>query len=311
MRYELLLILLGVSVVLALASVTGLVLRVSAQGTAIIAIQNLNTRVKAWWWIVFVLASAFLSGRIALIALFAGISFIALREFLAVTSAQAADRRTVIACFVIILPAQYGLVAMGRYDWFAGCIPFVSFIILPVLTALTGDTRNYLARTSQLLFGVVICVYCISHIPALLILHIAGYEGRQDLLMLFLIVVTQASDVLQYLWGRLFGRHKVAPQLSPSKTVEGLIGGMASATALGFGLWWMTPFSVVQSGAIAFLIVLPGFLGGLVMSAIKRDRGLKDWSRFIPGHGGILDRMDSLCFSAPLFFHLIRIFFAG
>ena len=137
-------------------------------------------------------------------------------------------------------------------------------------------------------------------------LEIPGYEGRNLLLIAFLVVVVQMSDVLQYVCGKLFGRRKIAPTLSPSKTVEGFVGGILSATALGAGLWWMTPFHPWQAALLALAITLMGFLGGLVMSAIKRDRGVKDWGWIIEGHGGILDRLDSVTFAAPIFFHLVR-----
>ena len=154
------------------------------------------------------------------------------------------------------------------------------------------------------------CVYCLSHVPALLTLHIPGYRGRSALLVVFLILIAQASDVLQYIWGKLLGKHKIAPAVSPSKTVEGFVGGVVSATLLGAALWRITPFSPLQAGAMALMITLVGFLGGLVMSAIKRDRGIKDWGQLLEGHGGILDRLDSVCFSAPIFFHVTRYYFA-
>jgi phosphatidate cytidylyltransferase len=150
------------------------------------------------------------------------------------------------------------------------------------------------------------CVYCLSHVPALLTLNIPDYEGRQLLLVAFLVFVVQGSDVLQYVWGKLFGKNKIAPTLSPSKTVEGFLGGALSATALGAALWWITPFTVLQAAAMGLVITLMGFFGGLVMSAIKRDRGVKDWGTLIEGHGGMLDRLDSVVFAAPIFFHLIR-----
>ena len=154
----------------------------------------------------------------------------------------------------------------------------------------------------------MVCVYCISHVPALLMLTIPGCD--LTLLIVFLILVAEASDVLQYVWGKLLGRHKIAPHVSPSKTVEGFVGGVLSATALGTGLWWMTPFHPWQAALFSLLITMTGFLGGLVMSAIKRDRGVKDWGHLIEGHGGMLDRLDSVCFAAPIFFHLTRFFFS-
>jgi phosphatidate cytidylyltransferase len=140
-------------------------------------------------------------------------------------------------------------------------------------------------------------------------LEIPGYQGRNVLLIAFLIIVVQMSDVLQYVWGKLFGRTKIAPELSPSKTVEGFVGGVLSACVLGAALWWITPFAVWEAALMALAITLMGFLGGLVMSAIKRDRGVKDWGHLIEGHGGMLDRVDSVCFAAPIFFHLTRYFF--
>ena len=157
--------------------------------------------------------------------------------------------------------------------------------------------------------GLMITVYCLSHAPALLMLELPGYEGENAKLLLFLVVVVQLSDVLQYVWGKLLGRHKIAPDVSPNKTVEGFVGGVLSATAIGAGLWWATPFGPWEAAGFAFLICLFGFAGGLVASAIKRDRGVKDFSSLIAGHGGILDRIDSLCFAAPLFFHLVRYFY--
>jgi phosphatidate cytidylyltransferase len=303
MRNELLLILGTIGAFLTLASLAGFLLSVRG-GARIALVENLNARINTWWWIVLVLGTAVLTGRAIVIALFAAISFIALREFLTLTAVQAGDRRAVVATFLVIVPVQYVLVALGRYDWFAGFLPLFGLLLVPILTVLAGDVRNYLARTAELLWGLVMCVYCISHVPALLMLRLAGDRDRPVLLMLFLIVIAQASDVLQYTWGKLIGRRKIVPEISPSKTVGGTIGGIVSATALGASLSWMTPFTVVQAGVMALLIALAGFLGGLVMSAIKRDRGVKDWSRLMPGHGGILDRVDSICFSAPMFFYL-------
>jgi len=143
-------------------------------------------------------------------------------------------------------------------------------------------------------------------VPALISLNIPGYEGRNVLLIAFLVIVVQISDVLQYVWGKLLGRTRIAPTLSPSKTVEGFVGGALSATLIGAGLSWMTPFTPAQAAFLSLVIVMMGFFGGLVMSAIKRDRGVKDWGHLIAGHGGFIDRLDSVVFSAPIFFHLVR-----
>jgi phosphatidate cytidylyltransferase len=156
----------------------------------------------------------------------------------------------------------------------------------------------------------MVCVYCVSHAPALLVLDIPGYREQNAKLLFFLVLVVQISDVLQYVWGKTLGRHKIAPHVSPNKTVEGFVGGILSATAVGTALWWATPFKPLQAAGMSLVITLMGFAGGLVMSAIKRDRGVKDYGTLIEGHGGVMDRIDSICFAAPIFFHLTRHYFA-
>jgi len=208
-----------------------------------------------------------------------------------------------------ILPLQYWLIYQGSSVLFTTFIPVYAFLFMPIAASLSGDSRYFLARAATAQWAVMIAVYCISHIPALLNLHIPGYP-HNILLPLFLVAVVQAGDVLQYIWGKLFGRKKIMPTLSPSKTVIGTVGGVCSAALLGGALSAITPFTAAEAVAIAFIVNVMGFFGGLVMSAIKRDRGVKDWGHLIEGHGGMLDRMDSLCFAAPVFFHCVQYFWA-
>lgn len=175
------------------------------------------------------------------------------------------------------------------------------------LTAL----REYVARplTHRAItwgIGVVICVVCIAFIPALLTLRLSNHEGSNALLVAYLILVTQISDVSQYIWGKLLGKHRIVPRISPSKTIEGFIGGVLTATLVGAALWWITPFSPSQAAGVSLLLTLLGFAGGLIMSAQKRARGIKDWGTLIAGHGGVLDRLDSLWLSAPAFYAILR-----
>lgn len=193
------------------------------------------------------------------------------------------------------------------YGMFSIFIPVYGFLLLPILASLGGETARFLERTSKIQWAVMISVFCLSHVPALMNLRIEGYDTN-ILLLVFLIGVVQASDVLQYIWGKLFGKRKILPALSPSKTVVGTVGGIASASLLAVALYPLTPFTPWQAGLIGLLICSMGFLGGLVMSAIKRDRGVKDWGNLIQGHGGMLDRVDSICFAAPVFFHVVRYF---
>lgn len=298
----------GVLAVLVLASLVTAMLRWRvAHGAPHAVIDNLAARVSAWWWMVGVLGVAFAMGRAAIVVLFYFLSFYALREFITITTTRRGDHRAIVAAFFFFLPCQYVLVYTGWYGLFSIFIPVYAFLFLPILSALQSETKRFLERCAEVQWAVMVCVFCISHVPALLTLPIPGFEDRNLLLIAFLVIVVQGSDVLQYVWGKLIGKRKIAPQLSPSKTVGGFVGGVASATALGASLWWITPYgSPWKAGLIALAIALMGFLGGLVMSAIKRDRGIKDWGHMIEGHGGMLDRLDSVVFAAPIFFHITR-----
>ena len=183
-------------------------------------------------------------------------------------------------------------------------IPVYAFIFIPFRRVLTGATKNFLANTSRIQWALLICVYAVSHMPMILALPIRDYAGENAKLLFFFVLTVQLSDVLQYVWGKTCGKHPVAPHVSPHKTWEGTVGGIASAVLVSTLLWWATPFNPWQAAAMALLICLAGFFGGLVLSAIKRDLGAKDWGGSIAGHGGFLDRIDSLCFAAPLFFHI-------
>ena len=302
----------GIGALLVVASLIGYVMhrRVKTEsGRAVI--DNMNLRIRAWWVMVAVFAFAFLLGRVATLVLFALVSFLALREFLTLTPTRLGDHRALSLAFLVVIPAQYWLIGAEWYGLFSIFIPVYGFVLLPSLSALGEETENFLERSAKIQWGIMVAIYCISHVPALLMLRIPGYEGQNALLIFYLMLIVQMSDVLQYVFGKLFGKHKIAPVVSPSKTVEGLVGGAAAATGLGAAMWWITPFSPLQAAGMALVIVLMGFLGGLVLSAVKRSLGAKDWGTMIRGHGGMLDRMDSVSFAAPVFFHLTRYFFAG
>jgi phosphatidate cytidylyltransferase len=300
----------GVIALLLVASVIGFVLSRTVRGDGAKAtVANLNARIRAWWVMVLVFTFAIAAGRIVTIILFGLTSFLALREFITLTPTRLGDHRTLFWAFFIVTPLQYYLVAADWYGLQIILIPVYAFLLLPVRSAAAGDCENFLARTAEIQWGLMICVYCVSFAPALLALNIEGYENAGPLLLFYLVLVVQMSDVLQYVWGKLLGRRKIAPCVSPNKTVEGFIGGVASATLLGGALWWATPFTFWQATGMSLVITLAGFFGGLVMSAIKRDRGVKDYGQMIEGHGGVLDRIDSICFAAPFFFHATRFFF--
>lgn len=298
----------GVLAVLVTGSLAGYALRIGvARGRPHPVIDNVLARVRAWWLIAALVGLAFWFGRPGVVLLFAVAAYLALREFLPAPSDQAGDRVVWWSCLHVAVPVQFALVGLGGVgDWGGGLgalvwIPAFAFLILPALLLLSGDPRALPERLALPQWGLILCVFGVSCAPALLTLEIPGHAGRGGYLLMFLLLVTQLGDVFQYLAGKLCGRHALAPAVSPSKTVEGLLGGVAGAAALGAGLAWMTPFTVAQAAALALVVSLFGVFGGLLLSSIKRDRGVKDWGRLIAGHGGVLDRLDSLCLSAPVF----------
>lgn len=308
--HQMVLIFQGLFGLLVLASLVGAILArraKSEKGRA--TVENLNARIRAWWVMSGIFAITLIIGPNGSTILFAFISFLALREYVSLIDPFPADHRTLFWTFFVITPFQYWLVYRQWYGLFSILIPVYAFLFVPTRLAISGETHKFLDRASRIHWGLMVCVYCISYAPALLMLNIPGYRGQDAKLLLFLVVVVQLSDVFQYVWGKLLGRRKIAPNVSPNKTWEGFIGGVATAVALGAGLYWMTPFRPGEALLMSVAITLSGFAGGLTMSAVKRDRGIKDFGAMVEGHGGILDRMDSICFSAPIFFHLTRYFF--
>ncbi|MGD9680325.1 MAG: phosphatidate cytidylyltransferase [Candidatus Obscuribacterales bacterium] len=290
------------------STAVGLVLRLRATGEKqkeIIA--NLNERNKTWWVLISLFAVSLMVGKLATITLFAVTSLLALREFLSISQTKRADHPCLLAVFWVVLPLQYFFVAMNWFGLFTLFIPVVALLAIPLLSALRGDNREYLSRVARLNWCILLCIYLISYAPAILTLEpaggYAGSAGAMKLLCFFMLVV-QFSDVLQYTVGRLFGRHQLSPSVSPGKTVEGFAGGVLMAGLVGAACHWLTPFDPATAGAIATLMAVLGTGGDLVLSAIKRDQGIKDYSAILPGHGGVLDRVDSICFAAPVFFHI-------
>ncbi len=270
------------------------------------AIANFQSRTYAWWIMVAILTVAMLAGKTVTVVLYAILSAVALYEFLVLGGDRRSSHLVTAASFLVVIPVQYWLVWTEWYGLFAVFIPVYGFLLMSILAVLGAETKGFLSNVAETQWGLMLAVFCLSHVPALLFLNIPGFEGRNILLVAFLVLVVQSSDVFQYLWGKALGRHKIAPAISPGKTVEGLVGGIASACAVGVFFSWITPFSPTEALLASLLVAVMGFFGGFVLSAIKRDRGSKDWGAVIPGHGGILDRIDSLLFAAPIYFHVIR-----
>jgi phosphatidate cytidylyltransferase len=307
---DLLLLFGGLLGLLVFATVVGAILRRRASTPAAKkTIANMMERTVAWWIMCLVLAFCLALGGGAIVLLFGLLSFLALREFLTLMPTNRGDHRALLLTFFVFTPLQYYFISIDWYGMFSVFIPVYGFLLLPTRSALEGDTTRFLERAAKVQWGLMICTYCLSYAPALLVLNIPGYVGQNVKLLFFFLAVVQLSDILQYVWGKLFGKHLIAPLVSPNKTWEGFVGGVLTATLIGGALHWITPFSFWQALGASFVITLMGFAGGLTMSAIKRDRGVKDYGTIIVGHGGVLDRIDSICFAAPVFFHITRYFF--
>ncbi len=305
---HLLLVAAGVGGLLVIATLVGLAMRLNARfrrlGDDVVA------RTIAGWFLAVVVFSALVGGQVATVVLFGLISFLALREFVTLAPTRRADHHTLFWAFFVILPLQYVLIGCGWYGMATVFVPVWAFLFVALRSTLTGDAKHYLQRAATIQWGLMLCVYCISHVPMLFLLQPPGFTDRQAELILWLMLVVELGDVLQDVWGRSLGRHRIAPHLSPDKTWEGFLGGSVSAAGLGCALWWLTPYTPLMALAMAGGAACLGFAGGVVMAAIKRDAGVKDIGHLLPGHGGILERIDSLCFAAPVVFHLTRFYWS-
>jgi phosphatidate cytidylyltransferase len=268
-----------------------------------------------------ILVAGFLLGRVATVALFGAVSFWSLREFITTTPTRRGDHRTLFWMFFGFTPLQFLLVGISRdlYALYSIVIPVYAFLFIPVRNAISGDPKRFLERTAKIQAGLLICVYSLSFAPALLNLPLTGSDGTawgRDShlaaagLLFYLVLLTQLADVFQTTWSRLVGRHVIAPEISSTRTWEGFLGGITSTTLVGALLYWATPFRFWEAACMSMIVAATAFGGNMVMSAIKRDRNVADFGTLVQGHPGVLDRIDSICFAAPVFYHLTRHFFS-
>ncbi|MEG0100638.1 MAG: phosphatidate cytidylyltransferase [Citrobacter sp.] len=270
--------------------------------------RELTLRIRTWWVIIVLFSLAILSPHWLALTFFALVSFMALKEFLTLAPSRQTDRMPLLWMFIAI-PVNYWLIGINWYGMFVVFIPVYAFLFLPVRMVIAGDTQGFLRYASQHHWSLMTTVFAFSHVAFLLVLPADGKQTGA-LLVLFLVGLTEFNDIAQYLWGKSMGRIKVIPKVSPNKTLAGLVGGVATTTFAAALLGpIMTPLSIPMAMLAGFIIGISGFCGDVVMSAIKRDIGVKDSGTLLPGHGGILDRLDSLIFTAPVFFHFIRYFY--
>lgn len=275
-------------------------------------LARVDAIIRSSWLMVLVFWIGWAAGDNVALVLFALISFFALREFLTLSPTRLGDHRSLVLAFFVVLPTQYWLIGAGHLDMFAVFIPVYAFLALPLASALANDPVRFLERTAKLQWGIVVCIYGISHVPALLLLEFSEYEGRSAFLVFFLVLVVQVCMVTQHFASRQLRRAPVSPAISQSFKWRSWGSGIAVGSLTGAALAGITPWVPGTAFVVAGLACVAGSLGHFVMKALKRDRGIPSWGsegRSITGAGGLLDRVDALCFAAPVFYHSVHWYF--
>jgi phosphatidate cytidylyltransferase len=322
-------VLLGtVLVTLGIASLIGRWLRRQpSQSINPALVRRFRQRLNAWWLMCAIMVFGFLLNRVGTVVLFGLVSFWALREFITMTPTRRGDHRALFWALILFTPLQYLLIGVGHislpwregsidlYGLYSIMIPVYASLFLPARIAIAGDHKRFLERTAQIQAGLLICVYSLSYAPALLYLDLktssgSPWTGSAAGLLFFFVLMSQLSDVFQWTWGQIAGKRLIAKDISSSRTWEGFAGGTLSTGLIGALLWWVTPFTIWEAACMSMIIAMMGMFGGLTMSAIKRDRGVNDYGSLVLGHAGVLDRIDTLCFAAPVFYHLTRFFYS-
>ena len=317
--------------VLAISSLVGLLLaRKERSAIEPAALKRFNHRLRVWWMMFAILVFGLLLHRLGVVVLFGLISFWALREFITMTPTRRGDHRTLFWVFFVFTPLQYLLIGLGDtppqwltrgrtidfYGFYSIMIPVYASLFIPARIAISGDSKRFLERSAKIQAGLLVCVYSLSYAPALLDLELQSsddkpWEGSQVTVLLFMILIAQLADVFQQAWTRLAGRTSIAKDVNASRTWEGVVGSVITTGLCGMALCWATPFEWWEAGVMSMVISIMAFAGGMTLSAIKRDRGVTDTGTLVQGHAGLLDRIDSVCFAAPVFYHLTRFYFSA
>ncbi len=270
--------------------------------------ERLWRDLRAVWIGASVFWLSWLSGPLGATVLFGVLSLIALREFITLAHTRRSDHRSLILAFFVVLPLQYLLVGLRSFDLFTVFIPVYVFLAIPVLSAMAGDPERFLERNAKIQWGIMVCVFGLSHAPALLLLELPRYQDRGAFLLFFMVMVTGSAQIVQELASRLLRRRPVARRIDRSFSIRAWLSGALGAALVGGMLFWITPVPWWQAMAWAFVVGACGTLGDFVMRALKKDAGVRYWGNqsSVTGAVGLLDRVAPLCFAAPVFFHSVR-----
>jgi phosphatidate cytidylyltransferase len=276
------------------------------------AVDSFNSRIQVWWFFSIVLGIAFFHPTTTVV-LFGLLSFWALREYITLTPTSIGDHRALFWVFCFFTPMQFILVGLNLYGFYSILIPVYAFLFLSTRVAVSGDFHRFLERVAKIQFGLLVCVYCLSFAPALLFMKLEQADTDASVnarLLFFFITLVLFSELAQFLCSRSFGKHIIAETIDESRTWEGLLGGAGATAVLGIILYWATPFEYFwQVMIMSVLVAFMASAGALTMAAIKRDRGEVRSGTLIEGHGGVLSRIDAICFAAPVFYHVTKYFF--
>jgi phosphatidate cytidylyltransferase len=273
---------------------------------------QLQRDLRAVWIGAVLFWLSWMSGAVGATIAFGVFSFLALREFITLVHTRRGDHRSLILAFFLALPLQYLLVGLRAFDLFTVFVPVYVFLAIPVASALAGDPERFLERNAKIQWGIMVCVYGLSHAPALLLLDLPRYAGRGAFLLFLLVVATAAAQIVQELASRKLRRRPVVRQIDRNFSFRAWALGVLAAAAVGAALFWITPVDPLRAAAAAALAGAAGNLGELVMRALKKDAGVRFWGNrsSVTGAVGLLDRVAPLCFAAPVFFHSVRWYFA-
>jgi phosphatidate cytidylyltransferase len=266
--------------------------------------QEVVARTRSWWAMLAILTIIFVANKTIAVIFLGFISFIALKEYFSMIPGRRAER-TVLFWAYLAIPAQFYFAGIGWFGMFIIFIPIYMYLFIPFRLVLNQKTEGFLTSVSTIQWGLMITVFTLSHMAYMLALpNRPGAANTGAGLLLYLVFLTQFNDVAQYTCGKLWGKRKMIPRVSPNKTWEGFGGGMVITIVLALLLYkLLTPFSFLVALGAGIILSGGGFIGDIIISAIKRDLKIKDTGMLIPGHGGLLDRIDSLTVAAPLFFH--------
>jgi phosphatidate cytidylyltransferase len=271
-----------------------------------------------WWILLLAFTLALIYGRMGLATLFCIASLLSLHEFHRIFIRRSADVPLVWLTLLLIALGHYVVIGTSKAMWSVWAFPFVTLAAISAIELATGRSKNYLRTTAGYYWAAMLMVLGVSH--AVLTIDFPATPGAWSAgsvgWCIFLVILTETNDIAQALIGRVFGKHMVTPVFSPGKTREGLVGGVVVTAGLAIVCApWLTTLTldrpvwlgVLISGGVGVMISLAGFLGDVNISGLKREAGVKDSGTLLPGMGGMLDRIDSLTFSAPAFYYFVKL----